>query len=243
MTTRTRRAWQWSTSCSREESSAPSPDAMGRYFKMEDGTRVQVVGIAEDGKYYQTDRRSKAGDVSAVPAIAQQPDMPGGALRPRPAATGGGDPQHAARDLDASLPLNIQTWTQGLDIALFPSHVATVSLGVLGMMGAMLSITGIFGMAAYSVSKRLREIGIRIALGAQRKEVLQAAFGRAFKLLAIGSAAGLSWEFWPPECSPTSCIRPLPAIRWCWRALFSPCRCWACLPRGFLRNVRCRLIL
>ena len=75
--------------------------------------------------------------------------------------------------------------------ALFPARVATVSLGVLGMMGAMLSITGIFGMAAYSVSQRLRELGIRIALGAQRKEVLQAALGRPLKLLAIGSAAGL----------------------------------------------------
>jgi ABC-type antimicrobial peptide transport system permease subunit len=75
--------------------------------------------------------------------------------------------------------------------ALFGSRVATVSLGVLGVMGAMLSITGIFGMAAYSVSRRLRELGIRMALGAQRKEVLQAALGRAFRLLAIGSAAGL----------------------------------------------------
>jgi ABC-type antimicrobial peptide transport system permease subunit len=58
-------------------------------------------------------------------------------------------------------------------------------------MGAMLAITGIFGMAAYSVSKRLRELGIRVALGAQRKEILQAALGRAFRLLAFGSAAGL----------------------------------------------------
>ncbi len=66
-----------------------------------------------------------------------------------------------------------------------------MSLGVLGGMGAMLAITGIFGMAAYSVSKRLRELGIRVALGAQRKEVLQAALGRPLKLLAFGSAAGL----------------------------------------------------
>jgi ABC-type antimicrobial peptide transport system permease subunit len=58
-------------------------------------------------------------------------------------------------------------------------------------MGAMLALTGIFGMAAYSVSKRLRELGIRIALGAQRREVLQTALGRALKLLAFGSAAGL----------------------------------------------------
>jgi ABC-type antimicrobial peptide transport system permease subunit len=56
---------------------------------------------------------------------------------------------------------------------------------------AMLSITGIFGMAAYSVSKRLRELAIRIALGAKRTEVLQTALGRSLKLLAIGSAAGL----------------------------------------------------
>jgi ABC-type antimicrobial peptide transport system permease subunit len=69
--------------------------------------------------------------------------------------------------------------------------MATLSLGVLGVMGAMLSITGIFGMAAYSVSKRLRELGIRMALGAQRKEVWQAALGRAIKLLVFGSAAGL----------------------------------------------------
>jgi ABC-type antimicrobial peptide transport system permease subunit len=58
-------------------------------------------------------------------------------------------------------------------------------------MGAMLSVTGIFGIAAYSVSKRVKELGIRMALGAQRKEVLQAALGRAFRLLAFGSAAGL----------------------------------------------------
>jgi ABC-type antimicrobial peptide transport system permease subunit len=55
----------------------------------------------------------------------------------------------------------------------------------------MLSVTGVFGMAAYSVSKRLRELGIRVALGAQRSEVLMSALGRALKLLAFGSAAGL----------------------------------------------------
>jgi len=66
-----------------------------------------------------------------------------------------------------------------------------VSLGVLGVMGAMLSLTGIFGMAAYSVSRRLKELGIRMALGAQRTEVLRAALARPLRLLAFGSAAGL----------------------------------------------------
>jgi ABC-type antimicrobial peptide transport system permease subunit len=82
-------------------------------------------------------------------------------------------------------------WTRELDFSMFPARMASLSLGVLGALGALLSITGIFGMAAYSVSKRLKELGIRVALGAQRKEVLQAALGRAVKLLAIGSAAGL----------------------------------------------------
>ena len=99
--------------------------------------------------------------------------------------------QGMMRELDPGLPYDMQTWTQELDLALFAPRVATISLGVLGVMGAILSITGIFGMAAYSVSRRLRELGIRIALGAQRREVLHAALGRALKFLAYGSIVGL----------------------------------------------------
>ena len=102
---------------------------------------------------------------------------------------------------------------------LFPAQMATVSLGVMGVMGAMLSITGIFGMAAYSVSKRLRELGIRVALGAQRKQVLQAALGRAFKLLASVRRQDCSSESWRAGCSLSSYIRPLPAILWYWLLL------------------------
>jgi ABC-type antimicrobial peptide transport system permease subunit len=103
----------------------------------------------------------------------------------------GGAIRSTLRQLDAALPVVIETRLDEIAGALFPPEVATVALGVLGAMGGMLSITGIFGMAAYSVSKRLRELGIRVALGAQRKQVLQAALGQAFKLLALGSAAGL----------------------------------------------------
>ena len=166
------------------------PNAVGRYFKIEDGTRVQVAGVVEDGKYYQLTEDPR-------PAIFL-PFLQSPTNLMCLVARSDRDPQQLAaeirsslRDLDPSLPFTILTWTQGMDIALFPSHAATVALGILGVMGAMLSITGIFGMAAYSVSKRLKELGIRVALGAQRKQVLQAALGRAFKLLAIGSAAGL----------------------------------------------------
>ncbi len=165
-------------------------NAQGRYFKMRDGTRIQVVGIAQDGKYATLTEDPRP---AMFLPILQWPSSDASMV-----VRSNGDPEqlpaaikNKLRDLDAGLPTFIQTWEQGLDLPLFPSRVATVSLGVLGLMGAMLSITGIFGMAAYSVSKRMRELGIRMALGAQRKQVLQAALGRAFKLLAFGSAAGL----------------------------------------------------
>jgi ABC-type antimicrobial peptide transport system permease subunit len=96
-----------------------------------------------------------------------------------------------ASEVDSGLPVDIRSWTSMLSVVLFPSQMATASLGVLGLMGAILSITGIFGMAAYSVSKRMRELGIRMALGAKHTEVLKSALGRAVRLLAVGSAAGL----------------------------------------------------
>jgi predicted permease len=165
-------------------------DAMGKYFKRRDGTRIQVVGIVADGKY-----ASLAEDPQPAMFL---PILQSPSTQVCLVVRSGGDPQPLAaaikstvQDLDAGLPFTIRTWSQELESALFPSRMATLSLGVLGVMGAMLSITGVFGMAAYSVSKRLRELGIRMALGAQRKEVLQAALGRAFKLLAFGSAAGV----------------------------------------------------
>jgi predicted permease len=165
-------------------------NAVGGYYKMRDGTRVQVVGIAEDGKY-----ASLAEDTQPAMflPILQSPSTQAVLV-----VRSNRDPQQLTaaiksimQDVDAGLPVTIKTWNQELDGALLAPRIATFSLGVMGVMGAMLAVTGIFGMAAYSVSKRLRELGIRIALGGQRKEVLQAALGRAFKLLAIGSAAGL----------------------------------------------------
>ena len=165
-------------------------NALGKYYKTEDGARVQVVGVVEDGKYYQMTEDPKL--AVFLPFLQSPTGMTTLVVRSER------DPQQLAtairnklRGMDDSLPMFIQTWTQGLDLALFPSRVATVALGVLGLMGAMLSLTGIFGMAAYSVSKRLRELGIRMALGAQRREVLKAALGRSIRLLAIGSATGL----------------------------------------------------
>jgi ABC-type antimicrobial peptide transport system permease subunit len=150
-----------------------------------------VVGIAENGKY---DHLTEDPKPTMFLPILQSPSSQSwfivrSSRDPQQLAA---DVRNALRSVDAALPYEIGTWHQKLEFAFFPPRVATASLGVLGAMGALLSVTGIFGLAAYSVSKRKKELGIRIALGAQRKEVLQAALGRAVKLLAFGSAAGLA---------------------------------------------------
>lgn len=164
--------------------------AIGGYFKMPDEARVQVVGITENGKYSSLTEdphgavflpilQSPAGTAFLVVRSNRDPRTLGPVIR------------NTLHRLDAALPVDMETRYDEMVTVLFPAQMAAITLGVMGGIGALLAITGIFGMAAYSVSKRLRELGIRVALGAQRKEVLKAALGRAFRLLAFGSAAGL----------------------------------------------------
>jgi predicted permease len=164
--------------------------AIGGHFKFWGGKRAEVVGVVEDGKYQTLTEDQKpamffsflqqnSSETWIIVRAQRGPQEIAAAL------------QRSMRGLDPALPLEIKTWNSELDSALFAARVATVSLGVLGLLGAMLAITGIFGMASYTVSKRLREFGIRIALGANQRKVLGAALGRAFRLLAIGSVAGI----------------------------------------------------
>jgi predicted permease len=170
--------------------------ALGGYYKLRDGSRLQVVGIVEDGKYFQLAEGPRA--AMFIPMLQSPSDAETWlVVRSNLMSSSEGSQLLATairgklREVDEGLMPYIQPWTREMAAVMFPPRMAVFSLGVLGIMGAMLSITGIFGMAAYSVSKRMRELGIRIALGAQRRSVLQAALGRAFKLLAVGSAAGL----------------------------------------------------
>ena len=164
--------------------------AIGGHFKYWGGTRAEVVGVVEDGKYRTlTEDQQPAMFFS----FQQQPSSGMWLLvrSDRDPAEISAALERTLHGLDAGLPFTIRTWTEEMGSALFAARVATVALGVLGLLGAMLAVTGIFGMASYTVSKRLRELGIRMALGARRKQVLGAALGRAFVLLSVGSAAGL----------------------------------------------------
>jgi predicted permease len=164
--------------------------AVGGHFKFWGGQRAEVVGVVEDGKYRTLTEE-------------QQPAMFFSFLQQQSSNTwllvrSNRDPQEvsaalekAMHGLDAAMPIVVRPWTQAMGSAMFAARVASVALGVLGLLGAMLAVTGIFGMASYTVSKRLRELGIRMALGARRKQVLRTALGRSFVLLSVGSVAGL----------------------------------------------------
>jgi len=165
--------------------------AIGGHFKFWSGTRAEVVGVVEDGKYrtltedqwpamFFSHLQQHSSDTWLLVRSSRDPEEVAKALQP------------ALHQLDPGLPFTVRTWSEEMGTALFAPRVATVALGALGLLGAMLAVTGIFGMASYSVSKRLREIGIRMALGAKRKGVLRAALGRVFVLLSVGSAAGLA---------------------------------------------------
>ena len=164
--------------------------AIGGYYKIWGGTRVQVVGVVEDGKYETLTEKQEP---AMFYSFLQQPSanlylVVRSSRDPQEIATALRDTLHR---LNPGLPVEIETWQRALEWALFPAHVATVALGVLGLLGAMLAITGIFGMASYVVSRRMRELGIRVALGADQRNVLGAALGRSLRLLTIGSVCGM----------------------------------------------------
>jgi predicted permease len=165
--------------------------AIGGHFKFWGGARAEVVGVVEDGKYRTlTEDQQPAMFFSFLQHDSSETLLL--VRSERDPAEISGALERAMHGLDSSLPFVIRTWNHEMTWALFASRVATVALGVLGMLGAMLAVTGIFGMVSYTVSKRLRELGIRIALGAQRAQVLRAALGRAFMLLSVGSVAGIA---------------------------------------------------
>jgi predicted permease len=167
-------------------------NAVGKRYMSGPNHSIEIVGVVEDGKY-----ETLAEDPTAALfwPIAQAPDNNTVLIvrSRRPTAEMLPAVRQAIASVDAGLPTFVlDSWIQALGLVTFPARAATVALGVLGTLAAMLAVTGIFGLASYTVSKRMRELGIRVALGARRKEVLQAALQRTAVLLAIGSVAGLA---------------------------------------------------
>jgi predicted permease len=167
-------------------------NAVGNHYLSGPGHQLEIVGIVEDGKYASLTEdpapavywpiaqvsnndivlmvRSERGSAEMIPAVRQAIDS-----------------------VDSGLPtFSLSTWTDALSLVTFPARAATIALGVLGGLAVMLAVTGIFGLASYTVTKRMSELGIRVALGARQKEVLIAALRPTAILLAVGSVAGLA---------------------------------------------------
>jgi predicted permease len=163
--------------------------AIGQHFIVS-GNLAEVVGVAEDGKYhdlkespqpvaYLSFSQNQQSDAVFVVRSARAPNEMATALR------------RTLSSIAPDVPITAESWSDSLTSERFPAKAATVALGVMGLLAAMLAVTGIFGMAAYSVSRRMKELGIRVALGARKTQLMSAAIGRPVGLLVLGSTVGL----------------------------------------------------
>jgi predicted permease len=169
---------------------------VGRYFKNLSGHPIQIVGIVANGKYNTLNEEPAAalffpmeqvGNTTTSLIVRTHSDPAGATVREMEAAI-----RKTIHDLDPGIPVQESgAWIGQLGLQLFPAQVATVALSLFGAFGVVLSMTGTFGLASYSVSKRLRELSIRVALGAQAKQILTTALGPMLLLLGIGSTVGL----------------------------------------------------
>jgi predicted permease len=163
--------------------------AIGQHFILSAHV-TEVVGVVEDGKYhdleespqpvvYQPFAQSDGGEAIFVVRSDRAANEMTAAL------------ERTLSGIAPNVPIGVESWADSLDGELLPARAATAALGAMGLLAAMLAVTGIFGMAAYSVSKRMKELGIRVALGARKVDVMSAAVGRPIFLLGVGSVAGL----------------------------------------------------
>jgi predicted permease len=170
----------------------PAGNAVGQYYKNRAGQPIQIVGIAADGKYLSIteDQQTAAFYPIARTATTSTTLI----VRPRgDAAEMAGSLRRVIRDLDSTVPVReASVWHSQLGMNFFPTQVATIALGLFGAFGLLLSVAGTFGLASYTVSKRLRELSIRVALGASAKQTLWAALGRMLILLGTGSVIGMA---------------------------------------------------
>jgi len=176
----------------------PAGDAVGKYIRLENGAGVpvEIVGVAQIIKYQDT--REKPMDFVYMP-LAQHP-LSRMTLMLRSSA----DPlqlvlpvKEIVRALDANLPM-LQTRPYEdlyLNMAVKGPQIATDLVGTMGAVGLFLAVAGLYGLVAYNVSRRTREIGIRIALGALSSDVLRLVMGKGLMLVGTGTVIGLAMGF------------------------------------------------
>ncbi len=165
-------------------------NVVGRYMKIF-GNKTEIVGVVENGKYVAVNEEPTPALFIPIFQIGN-PQMCMLVRSNRDSNQLAPAIHDVVRRLDPNLPISsLGSWQDALAIMLLPSLAATAALAVFGALGILLAVTGIFGLASYTVSRRMKELGIRVALGASHGQILRAALQRPVILLAFGSFAGL----------------------------------------------------
>jgi predicted permease len=168
-------------------------EALNRRFSFRggEGPFVRIVGVAADGKYFNISEEPRpfvwtpmsqdyASSAAVVVRTKGAPEAMFANVR------------REIQGLDPNLPLfDVKTLNDHMKLALFPARIAAMVLGVFGLVALVLSAIGIYGITSYAVAQRTREIGIRLALGAQLGDVLKLVLSHGVKLTIIGVAIGL----------------------------------------------------
>jgi predicted permease len=174
----------------------PGEDAIGKRFRTGlTGKWNQIVGVVEDGKYRSLGE-------SPSPTVFQNMEQSWRSNNTLVARSPLSEPEitrllrRAVGELDPSLTLyDAGSLTSRLSLALFPARLVAVVLASFGLLAVVLAATGVYGIMAYAVSRRTREIGIRMALGAAPAQVLRVVLMRTSVLLAIGTVLGLAMSY------------------------------------------------
>lgn len=176
----------------------PNSDAVGKHIRLDSaaGTQVEIVGISQSVKYVNT----FAPPTDLVHMLLVQHPMARMALMVRSS----GDPlemvqplKDVVRTLDVNMPM-LHTMTYEdyyLNKAVKGPGIATELASSMGIAGLLLAIAGLYGVVTFNVSRRTREIGIRIALGAKSSDVVRLVMGKGLVLVATGTGIGLAMGF------------------------------------------------
>jgi macrolide transport system ATP-binding/permease protein len=175
----------------------PNQDAIGKRFTFSGPGDPfwQVIGVVADGKYNSLGEEQQ-------PAIFR-PLLRDYNTSVALVARTTGDSQNVIRalrremqTLDPAMPLyNVETLNEHMAVPLFPARMAAIVLGSFGVLALLLAAVGIYGVMSYVVAGRIREIGLRMALGASPRKVMKLIVGQGMFLAIIGLAIGLGLAF------------------------------------------------